>query len=222
MTPTGSEQVLSLAWALENAGGLSREEAVRGTCDLFGIKAEQWERCVDDCSWYVGDPRWNDREHVEEKWNERFASLTKVWLDENVWHAPLWQQWLTNAKMVYAANIAYLIDIKGRGGVAQLAKFTGRNRSTVSKWGRWQEEGPDVRVPPSTARPRILEFFDLKPTCDLSSEPLFLGRAELRDALLRIEGKHYLDFLKGHHLSQAVDRLREESGRYSMKLSRDG
>ncbi|MCF7996139.1 MAG: hypothetical protein K9L88_15050 [Chromatiaceae bacterium] len=219
VTPRGSEQALSLAWALENAAGFSRKDAVDSTCKLFGIRPEQWEQTVGDCSWFVGNPPWHDRERIEALWNERFAGLTKVWLDEDVWHLPLWQQWLTNEKMIYAANIAYLIDLSGRGGVSRLAKFTGRNRSSVSKWGRWQQEGPDVRIPPSTLRSKILEFFELKPTCDLTSDPLFLGRAELRDALLRIEGKHYLDCLKGEHLSQAVDRLREESARYSLRKS---
>mgnify|MGYP001264241314 FL=1 len=74
-----------------------------------------------------------------------------------------------------------------------------------------------MRLPPTTVLPKILEFFDLKPSCDLYSEPLFLGHAEIHDALLRIQGKHYLECLSGDHLHQAVDRLREESARQVTK-----
>ena len=74
-----------------------------------------------------------------------------------------------------------------------------------------------MRLPPTTVVPRILEFFDLKPSFDLHQESLFLGRAEIHDAVLRVQGKHYLECLSGKHLSQAVDRLREESARQSTK-----
>jgi len=217
MSPSGSEQALSLAWALENAADFSHEDAFEAIRKVFGIGSGQWERCVDDRSWFVGDPRWSGREQIERKWNERFARLTNVWLDEDVWHSPLWQLWLTNAKMILAANLSYLIKLRGRGTVTRLAEFTERERETVSKWGRWQDKGENVRVPPATILPRILEFFELKPTCDLREEPLFLGRGEIHDALLRVEGRHYLDSLSGEHLSQAVDRLREESARQAVK-----
>ena len=130
---------------------------------------------------------------------------------------PLWRLWLTNWKMVCAANLSYLIKIRGRGTVAKLAEATGRGRETPSKWGRWKEEGEKVRVPPKTIIPKILEFFDLKPSTDLSQTPLFLGYAEIRDDVLRGEGKHYLNCLSGDHLKQAVDRLREESARQAAK-----
>lgn len=213
MLPSGSEQLLSLTWALENVAGFSHEEAIKAICEVFGIKRNYWESCIQDRDWFVGDNRWNSRELIESNWNARFSGLTKAYLDEDAWHMPLWQLWLTDPKMVFAENLMYLIKTQGRGTVAQLAKFTGRNTTTASKWGRWREEGRKVRVPPVTLVPRILEFFDLKPTCDLYREPLFLGRAEIHDAMLRIEGKHYLDCLSGEYLNQAVNRLREESAR---------
>lgn len=211
--PSGSEQALSLKWALENVADFDHEAAVKAVCEIFGIKAARWQSCIEDASWFVGDGRWNNHDQVESRWNERFATLTSAWLNDDVWHAPLWQLWLPERKMVFAANLAYLIKFRGRGAVAGLAKFTGRNTTTASKWGRWREEGRKVRLPPTTSVPRVLEFFGLKPSCDLYREPLFLGRAEIQDELLRIEGKHYLDCLSGEYLRQGVDRLREESAR---------
>lgn len=212
-TPSGSEQALSLTWALENVADFNREEAVKAVCELFGIKVPQWQAFIADASWFVGDARFSSRTEVESRWNQRFSKLTNAWLDDDVWHAPLWRLWLTDRKMVFAANLAYLIKFRGRGAVAGLAKFTGRNTTTASKWGRWREEGRKVRVPPTTVVPRVLEFFDLKPSCNLYQEPLFLGGTEIHDALLRIEGKHYLDCLSGEFLRQGVDRLRDESVR---------
>lgn len=210
-SPSGSEQVLSLAWALENVAGFEQQVAVTSVCELFGIQEDQWGVCVDDRTWFVGDGRWHSRELVEIKWNERFSAATKAWLDEDVWHLPLWQLWLTGPKMVFSANLAYLITVSGRGTVARLAQFTGRNRSTVSRWGRWQEKGQKVRLPPSTILPKILEFFDLKPSCNLAAEPFFLGRTAIHDGVLRNQGKYYLGCLSGEHLTQAVAHLREES-----------
>lgn len=212
-TPCGSEQVLSLAWALENIADFAQEDAVKAICEVFDIELAHWGACIEDRSWFVGDSRWNSRERVESKWNERFSKVTNAWLDEDAWHTALWQLWLPDRKMVFAANLAYLIKVQGRGTVARLAKFAGRNTTTASKWGRWKEEGRKVRIPPATVVPLVLEFFGLKPSCDLYREPLFLGRAEIHDAVMRIEGKHYIDCLSGEHLRQAVDRLREESAR---------
>lgn len=213
MLPSGSEQILSLKWALENIADLSNDDAIKAVCEVIGIQLVRWDAFIQDSSWFIGDSRLNSREHIESKWNGRFSGLTKAYLDEDTWHSPLWQIWLRDPKMVFAENLMYLIKTQGRGTVVQLAKFTGRNTTTASKWGRWREEGRKVRVPPITLVPRILEFFDLKPTCDLYREPLFLGRAEIHHAMLRIEGKHYLDCLSGEHLNQAVNRLREESAR---------
>lgn len=212
-SPTGSEQLLSLAWALESVAGFARSDAMKATCNVFGIAITHWEACAEDRSWFVGDSRWNSREQIQCLWNARFANLTNVWLDDDAWHIPLWQLLLPERRMIFAANLNYLIKAHGRGSVAQLAKFIGRNTTTASKWGRWREEGRKVRLPPATAMPRILEFFGLKPSCDLYEDPLFLGHAEIRDALLRIEGRHYLESLSGEYLRQAVDRLREESAR---------
>jgi len=217
ISPSGSEQMLSLAWALENVADFSHQDAVCAICEVIGIEIADWEICIGDGSWFIGDSRWHSRELIESKWNERFSRVTNVWLDEDVWHTPLWQLWLKDSKMVFAANLSYLIKVSGRGTVARLAKFTGRNKTTASKWGRWKEEGRKVRIPPATLLPRIMEFFDLRSSCDLYQEPLFLGRAEIHDALLRIQGKHYLECLSGEHLGQAVDRLREESARQATK-----
>ena len=206
-------------WALKNVAGFSEEDAVQAVCGVLGMERGRWKDYVRDRSWFVGDPHCRSREEVEVAWNQRLARLTNVWLDEDVWHAPLWQLWLKDQRMVLAANLSYLIELRGRGTVGRLAKFTGRDRTTVSKWGRWKEEGLNVRVPPSTVIPKILEFFDLKPTCDLYQEPLFLGLAEIHEAVLRNEGRHYLDSLSGEHLRQAVERLREESARYTARRS---
>lgn len=212
MLPNGSEQILSLAWALENVVSLTQDAAVTATCEVVGIAPSQWATYVKDTSWYIGDGRVGaSRETIELRWNQRFAKATGSWLDENVWHTPLWQLWLPVRKMVFAANLSYLIKIQGRGSVARLAKFIDRNKTTASKWGRWREEGKKVRVPPATSIPQILEFFGLRPSCDLYTEPLFLRLAEIEDTVLRIEGKHYLDCLSGEHLRQAVERIREET-----------
>lgn len=216
--PSGSDQALSLAWALEHVAGLGKSPAVDATCEVMGIPVDDWEWCVADQSWFIGDPRWHGREKIELLWNERFARLAKVRLDEDVWHTPLWQQWLTTARMVLAANLSFLLKLRGRGSVADLARATGRAPESVSRWGNWQKEGPNVRVPPSTAFPRILDFFGLPASVNLRHEPLFLGRGELRDTLRRQEGKHYLDNLSGEHLRQAVDRLREESARQAARV----
>jgi hypothetical protein len=217
MLPSGSEQLLSLAWALENVADFSQEDAIEATCKVFGIERTSWETCIEDSSWFVGDSRCNSREQIESKWNALFSKVTNACLDEDSWHTPLWQLWLREPKMIFAENLTYLIKARGRGTVVRLAEFTGRNTTTASKWGRWREEGRKVRIPPAKLVPRILEFFDLKPSCNLYREPLFLGRAEIHNALLRIEGKHYLDCLSGEHLNQAVNRLREESVRQSTK-----
>lgn len=216
-TPCGSDQVLSLAWALENVTDFNRKDAVSAVCELVGIPHSEWEGTLDDRSWFIGDPRWHNREQIEALWNERFAKLTRVWLDEDVWHLPLWHLWLTVPKMVFAANLRYLIDLGGQGTVKRLAAATGHQRTTASKWGHWVKEGKDVRIPQKSKVPAILEFFGLKPTCDLFVEPLFLGQGEIHDAVLRIEGKHYLDSLTGTHLSQAVEHLRAESARQVLR-----
>lgn len=207
--PSGSEQALSLKWALVSIASFTDEAAVAATCSLFGFSIGDWERIIQDITWYIGDKRWNSREEVEEYWNQRFSSITHSWLDEDVWHSPLWRIWLQDEKMVFAANLQYLLALKGRGSVALLAKSLGRNITTASKWGRWQEEGRKVRVPPRTAEPHILEFFGLKPSCDLYRDPLFLGRSEIHDELMRMEGMHYLGSLSGEHLSYAIERLKE-------------
>jgi len=216
-SPSGSEQVLSLKWVLENVANLNSEDAMQATCEVFGIAVKNWQKLIEDASWYVGDSRLYSHEKIQSIWNRRFSSLTNIWLDEDVWHAPLWELWLRSPKMIFAANFSYLKEVGGRGTVVGLAKFIGRNVTTVSKWGRWQEEDRKVRLPPSTVYPKVVEYFDLKPSCDLSKEPLFLGRDAIQDALLRIEGKHYLECLSGEHLGQAVDRLREESVRQLTK-----
>jgi hypothetical protein len=217
MLPKGSEQLLSLTWALEKVADFSQDEAIKAVCEIFGIKRNHWDSCIQDNDWFVGDNRWNSCELVESKWNARFSGLTNTYLDEDVWHMPLWQLWLKDPKMVLAENLMYLIKIQGRGTVVKLAKFTGRNITTASKWGRWLEEGRKVRVPPTTLIPKILEFFELKPTCDLYHESLFLGRASIQDAMLRIKGKHYLDCLSGDYLKQAINSLQEESVRQASK-----
>lgn len=217
MTTPGSEQALSLNWALQAAGGHSSDEAMGQTCDLFGVLPEQWARLAADDSWFVGDPRWRRREDIEARWNARHASATNVWLDENSWHMPLWQRWLRSEKMVLAANLEYLTKLRGRGTVGQLADFIGRNRTTASKWAKWKEEGEQVRVPPSTSLPKILDFFDLPASLNLHQEPLFLGRAQVRDAVLRVSGRHYLDCMSGDCLRQAVDYLADESARQARK-----
>jgi len=209
--PSGSEQALSLKWALESVASFTAEAAVDATCSLFGFPSHDWAKIVQDITWYVDDKRWKNRHLIEQEWNRRFSSITHSWLDEDVWHSPIWRLWLPDDKMVFAANLQHLLKLKGRGSVAQLAKLTGRNITTASKWGRWQEEGRKVRIPPRTVEPLILEFFGLKPSCDLYREPLFLGRSEIHDELMRIEGRHYLDYLTGEHLSFAVDRLKEAS-----------
>lgn len=214
MLPSGSDQILSLEWALENIANLSRDEAIASTVAVIGITDSQWAACVKDTTWHIGDGRWGDPcNQIESRWNQRFAKVTNSWLDENSWHTPLWQLWLRDPKMVFAANLNYLISRQGRGTYSRLARFLGRSTTTASKWGRWREEGRKVRVPPSTAMPKLLEYFELKPSCDLYQEPLFLARAEIEDSLLRIEGKHYLNCLSGIHLKQAVERLREETVR---------
>lgn len=212
--PSGSEQVLSLAWALENVAGLNEKESIERTCEVVGIPLAQWEHRIEDRTWFISDA---DRQAIENAWNAQYSARTNVWLDENVWSLPLWQLWLTNPKMVFAANLLYLIKVNGRGTVARLAEATKRNRTTVSKWGRWKEQGRQVRLPPKTVLLKILEFFDLRPTYDLSREPLFLGHAAIHDTLLRNQGKHYLDCLSGEHLRQAVERLREESARQAAR-----
>jgi hypothetical protein len=207
--PSGSEQILSLAWALENVGGFTDDDAVTAVCDVLGTEIVNWKTHASDASWFIGDRRWNSREQIEAKWNARFAILTNAWLNEDAWHTPLWRLWLSERRMVFAANLAYLIKLQGRGTVARLAKFVGRSKTTASKWGRWKDEGRKVRIPPSTVVPRVKEFFGLSSSCDLYSEPLFLGRTEIRDALLRIEGTYRLSRLSGEHLYHAVNRLRE-------------
>lgn len=214
--PNGSQQALSLAWALREVADFEAEHAVEAACRVFGMPRDEWAACVTDPSWFVGE-RWNGRENIESLWNSQFARLTDRWLDEDAWHAPLWQLWLVNPKMVLAANLDYLIKARGRGTVEELAKATDKNRSTVSKWGRWRVEGEDVRGPPSTSHPKILEFFGLKPSLDLTMAPLFLGLSEAKDDILRNQGRHYLDCLSGEHLEQAIERLREESARYAVK-----
>ena len=206
-----------MVWALQGVAGFTEDEAIRGVCGVTGLDASDWATTVADHSWFFGDARGFSRERIEALWNDRFARVTKVYLDEDAWHAPLWQLWLRNTKMVFAANLSFLIQRGGRGTVVRLAQFLGRSKTTASKWGRWQEEGERVRVPPSTTHNQILEFFGLPASCDLNQQPIFLGGAEVRDRLLRVEGKHYLDCLSGSHLSQAVTSLREESARYAVK-----
>lgn len=219
VSPHGWEQALSLVWMLESIANFSHEDAIHAVCKLIGCSPNDWEKMISDSSWFIGDARWNRHEEIESSWNRKFAGITQVFLDENAWHLPVWKLLLKNKKMVFAANLSYLLQVSGRGSVARLAEFTGRARTTASKWGRWQDEGEDVRIPPTTLLPKILEFFDLRPSCDLYEEPLFLRRNEVRDSLLRIQGKHYLDSLSGEHLSLAVKKLEDESARQAkMKL----
>jgi hypothetical protein len=217
MTPGGWEQALSLAWALETAVNFSREQAVASAQDLFGIKADSWDSYVTNRDWFVGDQRMRSREQIESQWNQQFAKASNVWLDEDSWHLPLWQLWLPVPKMVLAANLEYLIKLRGRGVVSQLATFMGRSKTTASKWAHWKDEGEKVRVPPSTDLPRVLEFFGLGATVDLYRVPLFLGEALAEDQLQRNKGKHFLDCLSGEHLRQAVKALGEESARQASK-----
>lgn len=221
MLPSGSEQALSLKWALERIAGLTAEDAAKAICSVFGFPLENWERVILDRFWRIGDRRWKSREQIEEAWNQRFSQTTERWLDEDAWHAPLWQLWLPDPKMTFAANLEYLLKLQGHGSVSQLAKFIGRRPNTASKWARWREEGRKVRVPPRTVEAKILEFFGLKPSCDLYREPIFLGGAEIRDLLMRIEAKHLIDHLVGEHLSQAVERLRDEWSRQTAAGKRD-
>jgi hypothetical protein len=74
-----------------------------------------------------------------------------------------------------------------------------------------------VRVPPTTCLPKILDYFGLPASLDLHQEPLFLGRSQEKDAVLRVSGRHYLDCLSGDHLRQAVDYLADESARQANK-----
>ena len=64
-SPTGSEQMLSLAWALEVVAKFSRENAVQAVCELMGMERTDWARCVEDDTWFIGDSRWNTREKIE-------------------------------------------------------------------------------------------------------------------------------------------------------------
>jgi hypothetical protein len=219
-TPTGSEQLLSLKWALENVGGLSLEEATNELCQLVGLDGGEWLDVVSDDDWFIGDARYRTREQIEAAWNRRFASSTGVRLDDDAWHSPLWELWLTSSRMVYAANLEHLIRSQGRGAVARLAKATGRPPHTVSKWGRWRKGSKDVRLPPGTIRPTILDFFGLPLATDLERDPIFLGRGELRETMMRVTGRHYLESLRGDFLKQAVERLREESNRQVAALLR--
>ncbi len=217
MSPTGSEQVLSLCWALQAVADFSEEDAIVAAREVFGIEPDDWQTCVTDRSWFIGDPRWNSREEIERRWNQRHSHATGIWLDEDAWHLPLWQLWLTHPKMILAANLNYLVKLNGRGTVVGLAKATGRGQSTASKWGRWKDEGRKVRVPPRTILPKVLEFFGLKPSCDLHRDPLFLGQSAMRDAVLRARGKQYLETLSGENLALAVNQLRDESTRQVLK-----
>lgn len=219
-TPSGSEQLLSLAWMLQSIAHFSREDALVAVDGLCGIDAQKRDSLLSDWSWFVGEGSGIARQQIEDGWNARFARQTNCWLDEDAWHQPLWRLPLPERKMVFAANLDYLLSIRGRGSVAALAKYLGRSTTTASKWGRWQAEGRKVRVPPATAMPRILDFFGLKAACDLCEEPLFLGRAELEDELVRIEGEHYLATLRGDFLKQAVARIREESLRQIDSLAK--
>jgi hypothetical protein len=221
LSPNGSEQVLSLKWILEQIAGFSPDEAIQAICGVFGIQLAQWEFCAHDTSWFIGDSRWHKREKVETLWNERFSKLTGVWLEEDVWFQPLWKAVLSNPKMVFAANLSYLISMGGLGTVGQLAKYTNRNRATASKWGKWKKEGKGVRVPPKTVVPKILEFFGLKQSIDLTNEPLFLGRSEISDEVLRFQARHYLAHLAGDSLKQAVAYLRDEANLQAAKLAKD-
>ncbi len=217
MTPGGWEQALSLTWALEAAGNFTREQAIASAEDLFGIEAGTWNRYVTDRSWFIGDRRVRSREQIESKWNQQFATVSNAWLDEDSWHSPLWQKWLPTPKMTLAANLEYLIKLRGRGAVGQLATFMGRSKTTASKWAHWKDEGEKVRVPPSTDLPRVLEFFSLGASVDLYRVPLFLGEAQFKDEVQRNMGRHYLDCLSGEHLRQAVNALGEESSRQASR-----
>ena len=219
MTPCGAEQTLSLAWALQSVGGCSQAEAFSAVREMFGFRDEVWPGVLNEWSWFIGDERFHrrSREKIQETWNQRFAALTGVSLDEESWLLPLWTQWLKTPKMIFAANLEYLIASRGRGAVAGLARAVGRRTETASKWAKWKEQGKKVRVPPSTAVPNILDFFGLPATFDLYAEPIFLGRDEIRDAVNRSRGKHYLDNMSGRNLAQAVERLGEESARQAAK-----
>jgi len=46
--PSGSEQVLSLKWALENVADLNSENAMQATCEVFGIAFEESRLELDD------------------------------------------------------------------------------------------------------------------------------------------------------------------------------
>jgi hypothetical protein len=217
MTPGGWEQALSLAWALEAVGSFSREQAISSAEDLFGLEAGSWNRYVTDRTWFIGDRRVRGREQIEAKWNQQYAAVSHVWLDEDSWHSPLWSKWLPTPKMTLAANLEYLIKLRGRGTVGKLASFMGRSKTTASKWAHWKDEGDKVRVPPTTDLPRVLEFFSLGASVDLYRVPLFLGEAQVKDELQRIRGRHFLDCLSGEHLRQAVNALGEESARQASK-----
>ena len=64
-TPSGSEQALSLTWALEKVAYFKLEEAVKAVCELFGIKVPQCQACIADASWFVGDARCSSRTEFE-------------------------------------------------------------------------------------------------------------------------------------------------------------
>ena len=222
MTPSGAEQALSLAWALQSVGGYSQVEAFLAVREMFGFRDEVWPGVLDEWSWFIGDERCHrrSREQIQETWNQRFAPQTGVYLDEESWLLPFWAQWLKTPKMIFAANLEYLIASRGRGAVADLARAVGRRVETPSKWAKWNEQDKKVRMPRSTAMPKILDFFGLPATFDLYDEPIFLGREEIRDAVNRSRGKHYLDNMSGKHLAQAVERLSEESARQAAKKLR--
>ena len=213
MNPSGSEQVLSLKWALEQVANLESTLAIKAVSYLVGIRPSQWEFCVTDDSWFTGNAPFKKQEEIESLWNERYARMTNIWLDEDAWLNPLWRLWLPEPKMILAANLNYLFELKGHGSRTQLATFMGRNPASVSRWGNWQKDGPKVRVPPETVFPLILEFFHLNPTFKMTEEPLFLGRSQIHDELVRFQGMHYLGKLSGDYLRQGVRLLKEEADR---------
>ena len=198
---------------MQATGSLSPEDAIDALCKLFGVSREQWDALVVDNAWYVGDSRLSGREQIEILWNQRFASTTGAWLNEDSWCSPLWELWLRTPRMVCSANLEHLLRMAGRGSPTRLARATNRPSQTVSRWVRWRQDGDSVRLPPKTIRPAVLSFFGLPADLDLEREVLFLAKDELRESILRSEGRHYLESLRGPFLEQAVRRLREESNR---------
>lgn len=192
---------------------MSGDDATSAASEVFGIPPADWHKAASSQSWFVGDGKYASLSEIKTRWNGRHAARTGRFLDDDSWHSPLWGLWLKDDRMVCAANLEYLLTLKGRGAKKALAAAIGREPQSVSRWADWQGDGTKVRLPPGTVLPKVLAFFDLPASTRLDVEPLFLGRAGVRDSLLRKHGQHYLENLSGRFLEHAIEMLRVESDR---------